>query len=342
MAGRVTIVGAGVVGLWQALEFARHGFGVTVVEASDEPFANAASDYAGTMLSPDCEFPFVQKGARAFARRGLAKWQETCRSVTTRGSLVVAGDRAELDDLTRHSERATWLSRTDIAELEPDLALRFQDGLYFENEAHAPTDKLLTELLEQVQQAGVDVVFGSRRDPSQTPSTETVMIDCRGIAARDVLPDLRGVRGERIVLKTSAVSLSRPVRFLDLRQPIYIVPWGGDRFMLGATEIESDDASETSVKSAIDLLSRAYALHPAFGEAEILAMGAGVRPAFPDNLPGIIVHDGGQRISVNGVYRHGFLLAPALAEATVDFVVNQKTHPWLHHARDLHSPQKMR
>ena len=35
----------------------------------------------------------------------------------------------------------------------------------------------------------------------------------------------------------------------------------------------------------MELLNAAYALHPAFAEAEILEMGADVRPAFPDNLP---------------------------------------------------------
>jgi glycine/D-amino acid oxidase-like deaminating enzyme len=39
--------------------------------------------------------------------------------------------------------------------------------------------------------------------------------------------------------------------------------------------------------------------------------GIGLRPAFPDNLP----HIGrvGGALYVNGLYRHGFLLAPALA-----------------------------
>jgi glycine oxidase len=37
-----------------------------------------------------------------------------------------------------------------------------------------------------------------------------------------------------------------------------------------------------------------------------------VRPAYPDNEPRIEAR--GDRIFVNGFYRHGFLLAPAFAE----------------------------
>ena len=49
-----------------------------------------------------------------------------------------------------------------------------------------------------------------------------------------------------------------------------------------------------------------------------LEFGAGLRPAFPDNLPRIRIDN--NRISVNGLYRHGFLIAPALAELTLAYV----------------------
>ena len=59
-------------------------------------------------------------------------------------------------------------------------------------------------------------------------------------------------------------------------------------------------------------------MHPAFAEARIVEFGAGLRPAFPDNLPRIAIDS--DKISVNGLYRHGFLLAPALAELTLSYV----------------------
>jgi glycine oxidase len=149
------------------------------------------------------------------------------------------------------------------------------------------------------------------------------VIDCRGLAARDAGDEtsatLRGVTGEFVIVETEEVALARPVRLIHPRWPLYIIPRAGNRFMIGATSIESEDGG-VSVRSVLELLSAAYAVHPAFTEARVVEFGAGLRPAFPDNLPRICVR--GTQIAVNGLYRHGFLLAPALAEMTVAYVAS--------------------
>ena len=80
------------------------------------------------------------------------------------------------------------------------------------------------------------------------------------------------------------------MRLIHPRWPLYIIPRGDNRFMLGATSIEAEDTG-VSVRSALELLSAAYAVHPAFAEARIVEFGSGLRPAFPDNLPRIAVDD---------------------------------------------------
>ena len=132
------------------------------------------------------------------------------------------------------------------------------------------------------------------------------------------MPDLRGVRGEMVVIRSREVALSRPVRLLHPRIPLYIVPRGEGVFMIGATSIENETTGGVSVRSAVELLNAAYTLHPAFGEAEILELGADLRPAFSDNLPA--VRRGPRGLLVNGLYRHGFLLAPAMARQAADLV----------------------
>ena len=92
--------------------------------------------------------------------------------------------------------------------------------------------------------------------------------------------------------------------------------------MVGATSIESASRGPVTARSAIELLSAAYALHPAFGEAEIVEMRADARPAFPDNLPRLVAR--GRRTYLNGLYRHGFLLAPAFAERAAAAVCGVK------------------
>ena len=117
---------------------------------------------------------------------------------------------------------------------------------------------------------------------------EGIVIDCRGLSARDEQPELRGVKGEMIIVETNEVELSRPVRLIHPRWPLYVIPRGDNKFMLGATSIEAEDTG-VSVRSALELLGAAYAVHPAFAEARIVEFGSGLRPAFPDNLPRITV-----------------------------------------------------
>jgi len=124
------------------------------------------------------------------------------------------------------------------------------------------------------------------------------------------------------LIETSEIALHRPVRLLHPRFPLYVAPWGGDTYMIGATVLESDDRGPVSLRSALELLGMAYALHPAFGEARVLSMSADVRPAFSDNVPRIIVRGG--RIHVNGMYRHGYLTAPALAELTAEYLEGRR------------------
>ena len=132
------------------------------------------------------------------------------------------------------------------------------------------------------------------------------------------MPDLRGVKGEMLVLRCPDLTLSRPIRLLHPRFPLYVVPHGDGVYMLGATMIEATERDRVTARSLLELLSAAYALHPAFGEAEVLEIGVDARPAFPDNLPRIRRRHGA--IHVNGLYRHGFLLAPAMARMVAEFL----------------------
>ena len=320
---KIAIRGAGVAGLWQALTLARRGHAVAIVERSAEPFVDACSPYAGAMLAPRCEEESAEAVIRELGMRGIALWRATYPELVTNGSLVVAAprDRSLLDRFARMTEDPARLDANALAALEPGLAPRFGSALYYEGEAHVNPNTALSFLLRAVQEAGVQVHFGV----GDMPEGADIVIDCRGLAAKDALPNLRGVRGERILVRAPEIAIQRPVRLLHPRFPLYLVPWGHGLFMVGATAIEREDAGPVTLRSALELLSAAYVLDPAFGEAEILALGAGVRPAFPDNRPRIIPAKG--YIYVNGLYRHGFLLAPVLAEMVADYLETGAADP---------------
>ena len=306
------ILGAGVMGLVLATELTARGHAVELVDPAPAPGPHACSWWAGGMLAPYCE---AETAGQAALRHGLASadwWDRHTGMVQRNGTLVLtlARDKGELARFARRSTGHRTLDAEGIAALEPDLAGRFTAGLFYEAEAHLSPRAALAELRARLVAKGV--AFHTA-PPAPTPAT---VIDARGLAARDRLPDLRGVRGEMLVLRCPDVTLSRPVRLLHPRIPLYIVPRGDGVFMLGATMIESDRRGPVTVRSVLELLSAAYALHPAFGEAELLETGADARPAFPDNLPRL--RRQGATLYANGLYRHGFLLSPAVAAMAAD------------------------
>lgn len=322
----ITVAGAGVLGLWQAVALARAGHRVRLLEQSAEPFANAASRWAGAMLAPDCEAEAAPEIVRDLGRRSYDLWRLVHPGVVRHGTLVTAAarDLPELTRFARATQRHKLLDQDAIGALEPDLAGRFTSALHFPEEAHFDCLVGLNALLSEARRLGVRVEFDTALSST---SLGDVLVDCRGFGARADVKGLRGVRGERLLVATRDVTLSRPVRLLHPRQPIYVVPQGDGRYVVGATVIEREDDGAATVRSALELLGSAYALHPAFAEAAILDIGAGVRPAFADNVPRVLI-ESPRTIRVNGAYRHGFLLSPILAEAVVAYLAHGRTtHP---------------
>ncbi|MBY8977478.1 glycine oxidase ThiO [Rhodobacteraceae bacterium NNCM2] len=306
------VIGAGVAGLTITAELIRAGVSVTVIDRASGLGPAQCSWWAGGMLAPWCERESAEQAVIDLGERAADWWDEAAGGVSRNGTLVVtpARDRAELKRFARRTSAFETLDAAGIAALEPDLEGRFTEALFFPREGHLDPRKTVATMLERLAAAGADFRFGT----DQVPAADLVF-DCRGLAASDRLADLRGVKGEMLVLRTNDIRLSRPVRLLHPRHPIYIVPREDGLFMLGATMIESADKGRITARSMLELLGAAYALHPAFGEAEVLEIGVDARPAFPDNLPRVTRQEG--RIFVNGLYRHGFLLSPATAQQAV-------------------------
>jgi len=321
---QITVIGAGVAGLTTALALAERGARIRVVERSAALGLDSCSRYAGGMLAPWCEGENTEPVVIELGLESLSYWPRVHPGTEQHGSLVVAQkrDAPELDRFARRSTHHQMIDEAGVAALEPDLAGRFDRGLFFAEEGHLDPRKALVSLAARLAELGVDISFGVDGD-SLKP--ETRVVDCRGLYARDRQPDLRGVRGEMMLVRCPDVSLTRPVRLLHPRIPLYIVPRGEGLFMIGATMIESDARGQASARSVVELLNGAYALHPAFADAEIIEIGCDVRPAFHDNIPKLRQDKG--RFHVNGLYRHGFLLSPALARMAASAVLDGASFP---------------
>jgi glycine oxidase len=320
----VRLIGAGIAGLTAAYELACRGAELELIERREAP-GRGCSFYAGGMLAPWCEGESAEPLVISLGQEALTYWTQTVPVARREGSLVVAPprDKPELARFARRTIAHEAIESDSITALEPDLAGRFDRALFFSQEAHLDPRAAMAELTRRLSaMPNVTLSFGS--DAAPNPNTDWTL-DCRGLAARDALADLRGIKGEMLILETHEIALSRPVRLLHPRWPIYVVPRGQGRFMLGATMIESETAGHVTARSAMELLNAAYALHPAFAEAEIVEFGSDLRPAFPDNLPRI--RKEGRTLYMNGLFRHGFLLAPALARMAAEIVFDDAVFP---------------
>lgn len=343
---KIAVLGSGIVGLWQALTLARCGHDVRLVseatlptptptncadvapawaQYTTNPFGRAASWWAAGMLAPECEAEIAEPEVVALGRRAIPIWRAIYPEVVSKGSLVIAPprDQNELRRFARVTETHTSCASDEIATLEPDLADRFHAALFFPSEAHMCSRAALLFLVRAAAASGVtfSASTGDRGTTGEVTAECDIVVDARGLAARDSLPNLRGVRGEMAVLRTHELNLSRPVRLLHPRMPLYIVPWGDGCYMVGSSVIESEDQGPVTARSALEILGAAYAVHPSFGEAEVLEFGTGVRPAFPDNIPRVV--QDGRTFHVNGMFRHGFLTAPALAQDVAALIETQ-------------------
>ncbi|MDN3712887.1 FAD-dependent oxidoreductase [Paracoccus cavernae] len=314
MTAPVTILGAGVLGLSIATELTARDIPVRIVDPNGGPGPHGCSWWAGGMLAPYCE---EESADPTVVRLGLDAadwWAERGAFIHHSGTLVLAlsRDHTELDRFARRTRAHDPVSAAEIAALEPELENRVRRGLFYASESHLTPRQALGALRDGLAAKGVTIQTGA-------PATVTgLTVDARGLAARDALPDLRGVRGEMLMVRCPEVTLTRTIRLLHPRIPLYIVPRGEGVYMLGATMLESGAKTRVTARAAVEMLSAAYALHPAFAEAEILELGADARPAFPDNLPRL--RRRGSTLYANGLYRHGYLLAPAVARMAADHI----------------------
>lgn len=307
----VTVIGAGVAGLWAAHALCRAGLRPRLIDRNGPPGPHGCSWWAGGMLAPFCEAASAPPAILRHGQDAATAWAEVTQ-VTRSGSLVVAPtrDQAELAQFARRTTGHEAVTAR-LRDLEPDLEGHSR-GLFFAAEAHLDPRAALAGLTGALAARGVAVETAE----AGPEDLDGPVIDARGLAAG--LPGLRGVRGEMLVLRAPEICLSRPIRLLHPRHPIYIVPRGQGLFMLGATQIETGDRRGISARSLLELLSAAYALDPRFAEAELVETGADLRPAFADNLPRILRR--GRVLHLNGLFRHGYLMAPALARQAAEFL----------------------
>ncbi len=346
----IAIAGAGLLGRLLAWQLQKAGIQVTLFEAGsftpDTPQSNRAAAFtAAGMVAPLSEAVVSDADVYRMGIYALQQWPAWLAQLPatdiplffSNGSLVVAHqqDTSELDQFARElgfvlpgCTGYQQLNQQEIHQLEPDLHSHFHRGLFLADEGHVNNREFLRLLGDEIIAVGINVrahtpadVFPGKILTDSGAEHFDLVIDCRGLGAKKQLRNLRGVRGETLHVETKEIQLQRPVRLMHPRYQLYVVPKPNHRFIIGATQIESEDRSPVTIQSSLELSSALYTLSPAFAEARIIEMDTNLRPAFMDNLPKVAVQDG--LITANGLFRHGYLLAPAVVENVLAHILNK-------------------
>ena len=348
--GRVGIAGAGLLGRLLAWQLLRQGCSVSLFEAGPLTGNPSAAGYtAAGMIAPLSEAVATERLAYDMGMASLALWPQWLAALgqapvhyAQNGSLVIAHsqDQAELRQFEQDlrsmlgaSARYQALDHGALAALEPDLASHFRSGLYLPDEAHIDNRHLLDVLLQESQRLGLSSFEHTpvTTHPQQIKTdsatyTFDLVLDCRGQGAKPQWSEVRGVRGEVLAVQTPDVHLSRPVRLMHPRYQLYVVPKPNQHFVIGATQIESEDRSPVSLQSLLELSSALYTISPAFAEARVIETAVNLRPALMDNRPRIQAEAG--LVRVNGLFRHGYLLAPVVVQHLLNWLNHENTLPF--------------
>ena len=321
---RIGIAGAGLMGCLVGWRLARAGHDVTLCERASRTAPASAAHIAAAMIAPMSELPDSEPEVARMGWTGLSAWPGWLKELDVphafEGAVAVAhrSDEALLDAferilLARSPCAPQRLDRDRLEQVEAELAPVFHRGLFLAEEGWIDNRALLAAL--ETRCGHIEYGVDAEAELLQGDALRRFdrVLDCRGADAGE--PGLRGVRGEVARLRAPEVRLRRPVRLMHPRYQLYVAPRGGDEYVVGATQIESESRGPVTVRSALELLSAAFSLHTGFAEAEILELNAGLRAAFDDNVPRVYWRQGVLR--VNGLYRHGFLAAPAIVEAAL-------------------------
>ncbi len=349
--GSYAVVGAGLMGRLLAVALAKRGARVELFEKGGPDGNLAAARVAAAMLAPLAESAITEDSVVRMGIHSLPRWKQLISELAKPvyfqqdGTLILwhRQDASEAERFASHLEkncdhnnalsRPIHLDAPSLAKIDAGVADRFTQGLYLPNEGQLDNRQLLEALLVELTLMKVPCHWHQSTDPESLRNQENDfdwVIDCRGLGAKDSWnnidnpsKNLRGVRGEVIRLYAPEVKLRRPTRLIHPRYPIYIAPKEDDVYVVGATEIESEDLSPMSVRSAMELLSAVYTVHSGFAEARILEMATQCRPTLKDNLPEIVVGqqtNGANLMMINGLYRHGFMISPAILDCALEIL----------------------
>ncbi len=332
MAGRITIAGGGIFGLAIAYDCARRGAAVRVYEGH-RIGAGASGGLVGA-LAPHVPENWNEK--KAFQLLSLlaadAFWQSAARDggrdpgYARTGRLQPLADAAAIAQARARAEgastlwqdRATW----QVEEAPPDpWRGTSPTGHWIRDDLTARLNPraALAALAAAIRALGGEIVEGEAA-PTDPPGP---MIWATGCAGLTDLAAGSGVKGQAALMACPGAA-NLPQLFPG---GLHIVPHADGTVAIGSTS-EQHWQDPDGTDAALDaLIARARATCPMLGDAAVIDRWAGLRPRAKSRAPLLGAWPGrpGHFIA-NGGFKIGFGMAPGVARALTDLVLDGHDH----------------
>lgn len=326
---RVTVAGAGVLGLTTALALADAGCRVVVAD----PGGPNASSVAAGMIAPVFE-AVLDETARPhldllMAARDL--WPGLAQRagiVLDRSGALAVGRDGWLDDLARRfaalHERPAEVGGATARGLAPGLSDAYGRALLTREDWRVDAPSALSVLARAAQAAGVEFAPRTLRDRGEADVLVIATGAAEGLA--EVAPELAHVSP----IKGHILRIAAPASGAVVRgEGVYAAP--GPGMIFGATMEPGRGDAAVDEAAAAPLLAAGLKLFPDLAGAPT-QVGAGVRAATPDGLPMAGAGAAADVMLAVGARRNGWLLAPLVAQVVAACVTGRDPGP---HARRL-------
>lgn len=354
MTSDVVVIGGGLHGLSAALNCARRGASVTVLERHFVGRHASGSTAAGVRtLGRDIAELQLSLEAAALWHEMEAIVGDDCGFVAC-GQLQLAEDEAALSSMTARVSRLKdmghnheqVIGRDDVRELLPDVSDHCLGGVWVQNDGSADPHQTIRAFRTAAEKAGVTIyeqcdVKGLRRTATEWHCETTkgtfearTLVNAGGAWAEQICalaadPVRHAIRTSMMVVteRTSThigpvvSSLGRKLSFKQTGQGTLLIG-GGSQGKLSADR----QSASVDVASLAASVKAALRLFPATHSLRIIRTWAGMEAMTADHLPVI----GFSRVAeglvhVFGFSGHGFQLVPSVGKVLADLVCEGRT-----------------
>ena len=340
---KITVVGAGIVGLSIAYELASRGTTVRILDPRG-PGQGATWASAGILA------PHIEAHSEPLLRLGVASLNEYDRFIdrlTVDSDQLIEYQRSgtvqvalNAEESQRLSQAATRLAgagvdhrRLDAAaarSLEPALG-DIVSALQVPGHGYVGVRSMVSALVEALADRDITVEEAQVQDlESEAASCDAVIVAAgswsQDLAVQGKTVPVRPIRGQILHLRLPRPPASRVI----WAERCYLVPWEDGSVLVGATSEDVGFDERATTAGVRTLLDRSIEVLPELNAAFFDEVRVGLRPATPDELPLV-----GASSTMRGVYyatghyRNGVLLAPFTAVAVADLVLEGRERPEL-------------